>query len=148
MDKMNLEQATDYMAPKELDAYEIEYVRLLTEGKVKGVKLLYGRAYLEVEDMYLTQLIPDSFQELRWGQVDPEPVTLLDFLLLKPEKIEGGTTSMITLCSRDQSGSMRLPMPAWRIGAWVQAVAPFGYTIDDILDQTGKDARMLDVEGE
>ena len=144
---MNLEEATAYMAPKELDAYEIEYVRLLVEGLVMGTeKVLYGRCYLEVEDMYLTQLIPDEFQVLRWGDVDPQPITLLDFLLLKPEKIEGGTTSMITLCSRDQSGSMKLPMPAWRIGAWVHAVVPFGYSVDDILDQDGKDERMPDVE--
>jgi len=133
---MNLEEATNYMYPKELDAYEIEYVRLLTDGLIKGkTKVLYGRCYLEVEDMYLTQLIPDSFQKLRWGKdAEFKPnLTLTEFLLLKPEKIEGGTTSMITLCSRDQSSSMKLPMPAWRIGAWVHAVAPFGYTIDDFL---------------
>lgn len=144
---MNLEQAEAWIAPKEMDEAEVAFVHLLVGGTINGSeKVLYGRAYLEIEDALLDEPIPDSFQELRWGQVDPEPVILTEFLLLKPEKIEGGTTSMITLCSKDWAGSMKMPMPAWRIGAWVQAVAPFGYTIDDFLDQAGKDERMLEGE--
>jgi hypothetical protein len=144
---MTLEEAQAWVAPKEMTEAEVAFVHLLVAGTINGNEhVLYGRCYLEVEDVLLTQPIPDSFQELRWGGIKPEPVILTEFLLLKPEKIEGGTTSMITLCSKDWAGSMQLPMPAWRIGAWVQAVEPFGYTLVNFLDQAGKDARMPEGE--
>ena len=140
---MNLEQAEAWIAPKEMDEAEVAFVHLLVGGTINGSeKVLYGRAYLEIEDALLDEPIPDSFQELRWGQVDPEPVILTEFLLLKPEKIEGGTTSMITLCSKDWAGSMKMPMPAWRIGAWVQAVEPFRYDVTNFLTLEQKLTRM------
>ena len=144
---MNLEEAQNHIAPKEMTEAEVTFVHLLVGGTInKDEHVLYARAYLEVEDMYLPELVPDSFQALRWDKVKPEPVTLLEFLLLPPEKIEGGTTSMITLCSKDWAGSMKLPMPAWRLGAWVQAVAPFGYSAEDFLTLEQKVARMPEVE--
>jgi hypothetical protein len=141
---MTIEEATEFMAPTELTEAQIIFAEFMVPITIKGVKMLYGRAYLEIDTVYLDQLIPDSFQVLRWGKVDPDPVTLRDFLLLKPYDLTE-TTCGITLCSRDQSGSMKLPQPAWRLGAWVQAVAPFGYVMAAFMDQVAWDARKLEV---
>jgi len=130
---MTIEKAQAWVAPKALTEAEVAFIDFMVEGTINGdEQILYGRSYLQIFEVYLDQLVPDSFQVLRWGQVDPDPITLRDFLLLPPYHLEDGTC-IITLCSRDQRGSMKRPMPAWRLGAWVEAVAPFGYTKDDFL---------------
>jgi hypothetical protein len=142
---MTIEEAQAWVAPKQLTEAEVAFVHLLVKGTIKGSEhILYGRCYLELEDALLEQLIPAEFQVLRWGDVEPIEIELQDFLLLPPRKVEGGTTSIITLCSRDQRGSMSLPMPAWRIGAWGEAVIPFGYSVADFLSQEQADAKLAD----
>ena len=126
------------------------FARFMQKGKGRrGVHVLYVLAKLEVLDTDLDRIVQEEFKTLRWGvEVDklaPEDskvlnytsksvggTTLRDILLLKPYDLDG-PTCIITLCAKDERGSMKKSQPAWRLGVWVEAVAPFGYTLEDFL---------------
>ena len=130
---LTIDEMDSWVGPENVTEADVLFADLMVKGTIKGSQhVLYGRGYLEILDVLLDQPIPDEFQVLRWGKADPNPVTLSEFLLLAPYDLPGDTC-IITLCSKDWAGSMRLPQPAWRLGAWAEAVVPFGYSALDFL---------------
>ena len=130
---LTIEEMDAWVGPENVTEYDVLFADLMVKGTIQGPqRVLYGRGYLEILDVLLDQPIPDEFQVLRWGKVDPEPVILSEFLLLPAFDLPGDTC-LITLCSKDWAGSMKLPQPAWRLGAWSEAVIPFGYSALDFL---------------